>query len=88
MKNLALELAIAALESYGVELTTKGIRSESENSYSKGVSANGTNFIHVSDDLDMGDIFEECRPEGMNVKSEMIGFDFGKPKYMVTVLTF
>ena len=88
MKNSAFETAIAALESYGVELTVNGIRTESENAYAKGVQANGTNYIHVSDDLDMSDIFEDGRPEGMKVESVMIGQDFGKPKHMVTLLTF
>lgn len=82
------ETAIATLESYGVELTVNGIRTASENSYAKGVQSNGTKYIHVSDDLDMGDIFEDGRPECMKSESVMIGQDFGKAKYMVTLLTF
>ena len=75
------------LDSYGCRFQSSQLGCESEMAYSKNNAAGAVN-TYVSNDVDLKDVFEDERIEGMVVTNSWLDNGFKTAKYPVRIVTF
>lgn len=83
-----LTKTIELLEAFGVTKTTGRILSGHEESYYLCTQANGDKVIHLSDDVDLGGVFEEEKVDFISVNIDWKSDSFNSVKFPIQIISF
>jgi hypothetical protein len=85
--NTELNRTIELLEAYNVDKVTSPILSGHEFSFYVTKMANGTDVIYLTNDVDLGGVFEEEKPN-CTFYSSYSSDNIGKPRFPIQVIEF